>query len=340
MNWSEFFRAIDAGAVPPVCLFTGPEVYVKREALDRLRSKLPPGLEALNESVLEGVTAQQIIDAAETLPMMCERRIVVVRDWAPLLSGKSKNEEEEVKRLEAWLDDPPTSCALIFDLRVEPDSRKKMTGILRKKAEVVSFDWLTDAELSKWAAARLKAQGKRVSRQAMTELTFMAGRELTRLSGELDKLAAYLGEGRAEITPEDVRAIVSASLEYNTYELIGHLLAGDVFRAQQLVNSLMQGGQNAVGILAMLTRQVRQLTHMKCALEAGGTVQQVQEQLKMHPYAAKQTARQCASLSAKWLTGLYERCVAADFAVKSGRLRDRDALDSIVFQIGLASKRN
>ena len=45
MNWSEFFRAIDAGAVPPVCLFTGPEVYVKREALDRLRSKLPPGLE-------------------------------------------------------------------------------------------------------------------------------------------------------------------------------------------------------------------------------------------------------------------------------------------------------
>ena len=118
MNWSEFFRAIDAGAVPPVCLFTGPEVYVKREALDRLRSKLPPGLEALNESVLEGVTAQQIIDAAETLPMMCERRIVVVRDWAPLLSGKSKNEEEEVKRLEAWLDGPPASCALIFDLRV------------------------------------------------------------------------------------------------------------------------------------------------------------------------------------------------------------------------------
>ena len=60
MNWSEFFRAIDAGAVPPVCLFTGPEVYVKREALDRLRSKLPPKrLRRPQKRLLRIVIAQQ-----------------------------------------------------------------------------------------------------------------------------------------------------------------------------------------------------------------------------------------------------------------------------------------
>ena len=36
------------------------------------------------------------------------------------------------------------------------------------------------------------------------------------------------------------------------------------------------------------------------------------------------------------LKALYEKCVASDFDVKSGRLRDRDALDALVIEIGLA----
>ena len=30
---------------------------------------------------------------------MCERRLVIVRDWAPLLSGKSRDEEGETARV-------------------------------------------------------------------------------------------------------------------------------------------------------------------------------------------------------------------------------------------------
>ena len=166
----------------------------------------------------------------------------------------------------------------------------------------------------------------------------MAGRDLTRLTGELDKLAAYVGDERTEITEADVREIVPASLEYNIFELLNSLLAGDMKKGWQTVNSLLQGGQTTMGMLAMLTRQIRQLAHMKCALDAGTPVQVVQQQLKLHPYAAKQTARQCAKLSAEWLTGLYEKCVDLDYRVKSGRLRDRDALDSLILEIGLAGK--
>lgn len=341
MKWSEFYQAIGAGQFAPVYLFTGPEEYVKREALAALREKLlPPGLETLNDATLEGVTARQITDAAETMPMMCNRRIVTVRDWAPLLPAKSKNEEAEVAWMQKWLDNPPDSCCLVFYMRSEPDGRKKMSGVLKKKAEVVNFDFLTDAELSKWCASHLKPLGKKLSGKALSTLTYMAGRELTRLGGELDKLAAYLGDERNEITEADVTAIVSASLEYNVFELLNSLLTGDVRTGEQTVASLIQGGQSPVGILAMLTRQIRQLAHMKCALDAGTPVQAVQEQLKLHPYAAKQIARRCAKLSQGWLTALYDRCVAYDFDVKSGRLRDRDALDALILQIGLAANRN
>ena len=340
MTWNEFYQALKADDIAPVYLFTGPEALVKREALDALRKKLlPPGLEALNDATLEGVSAQEITDACETMPMMCDRRVVTVRDWAPLLPGKAKNEDADAEWMQKWLDNPPDTCALVFYMRGEMDGRKKLAALLKKKATVVDFQPLTDAELSRWCARRLKPLGKKLTPQALNTLTYMAGRELTRLSGEIDKLADYVGEEREAITDADVKAIVPASLEYNVFELLNSLLAGDMRKGQQTVNSLLMGGQNPVGILSMLTRQVRQLAHMKCALDAGTPVQTVQQQLGMHPYAAKQTARQCAKLSADWLTALYERCVDADYAVKSGRLRDRDALDALILHIGLAGKR-
>ena len=338
MDWNEFYRSLDENRVQPVYLFTGPEQYVKAEALQKLRDKLlPPGLEALNESVMEGATAQQITDAAETLPMMCDRRLVVVRDWAPLLSGKSKNEENEVEWMARWLEHPAESCALVFYMRESADGKKKLTGLLKKKAAAVDFEFLPDSELSKWCRAQLKAQGKTITKPAFNTLTFMAGRALIRLKGELDKLAAYVGENK-EITEADVRSVVPASLEYSVFEVMDALLAGDMLKAQRTVNSLLEGGQTAMGLLAMLIRQLRQMAHMKCALDAGKPAQSVQEALNLHPYAARQTARQCAKLSADWLRGLYEKGVESDYAVKSGRLRDQDALNALLLNIGLAKR--
>lgn len=333
MTWNDFFQAVKNNALDRVYLFTGPEEWIKNEALEALRGQLlPPGLEQLNDLSMEGATAQQIIDAAETLPMMCEKRIVTVRDWAPLLPGKSKNEEGETERLQQWLENPPESCVTIFYMRSEPDGRKKASTLLKKKATVVQFDFLTDSELTKWAARRLKPLGKKMPAQAVSTLAFMAGHDLTRLAGELDKLAAFT-EDRSEITEADVRAIVSASLEYNVFELLNRLMEGNLGEAQRMANSLLQNGQNPIGILAMLTRQLRQLAHMRLALDAGDSVDHVQALLKLHPYAAKQSARQCRGLNAAALQSLYEGCVALDYDVKSGRLRDSVALDSVLIKI-------
>jgi DNA polymerase III delta subunit len=81
-----------------VYFFHGPEEWVKQSAAQRLREKLlPPGLEELNETVLEGGTAQRILEAAETLPVMADRRLVLVRDYPPLTPGKAKAEQEEAQ---------------------------------------------------------------------------------------------------------------------------------------------------------------------------------------------------------------------------------------------------
>lgn len=51
-------------------------------------------------------------------------------------------------------------------------------------------------------------------------MCFAAGRELTRLCGEVDKLADCVGE-RETIDLKDVERMVSPSLEYSVFEMLG-----------------------------------------------------------------------------------------------------------------------
>ena len=335
MNWNEFYQSLKDGDLRPVYLFSGPEAFIKAEALEALRAKLlPPGLEGLNETVLEGAAAAQIIEAAETLPMMCERRLVTVRDWAPLMSGKSKNEDAEVQRMADWLSAPPDSCCLIFYMRGEPDGKKKLTGLLKKLAEPVRFELLTDPEIAKWASQRLKPLKKRISPAAAAQLSFTAGRELTRLAGELEKLAAYTGD-RTEITVEDIRAVVAPSLEFSVFEMLDKLLSGDIPEAQRILNATVESGQSRLSILAMFTRQFRSMTHMKLAMEAGGSAQSIEKLFKLNSYAARKMAQQSRRFTREQLLRLYRELIETDYAIKSGQLREQAALDLAFLRIGL-----
>ena len=330
MTWSEFYQALNAGDLAPAYLFAGEEEYVKREALAALREKLlPPGLEALNDATLEGVDAQRIIEAAETLPVMCEKRVVVAVDWAPL-TAKGKAEAGEIERMTGWLKTAPESCVLVFYQRAQEDG--KAANPLAKSLVTVQFDALSPAELPRWCARRLKPLGKKIAGNALTALTLRAGTGLTRLSGELDKLSAYVGE-RTEITAQDVEALVPPSLEDNIFKLMDHLLAGDMAAAQLLIRELTQHGQTPIGLLATLAGNIRLMAHLKSALDAGGNVNEVQALLKLNPARARILARQCARFTPQALTGLFEQYVDLDAAVKGGRMRDRDALDRMVFGV-------
>ncbi len=333
MTWKEFYAQIKGSAVQGVYLFAGPEEYLKREAMQALRrALLPAGLEQLNEAVLEGATAAQIIEAAETLPFMAERRIVEVRDWAPLLGGKARDEESEAARMMEWLKDPPASCVVVFTMHGEADGRKKLTQALKKRGAEVRFEPLNDAELLRWMSARLKPLKKGISQQAASHLAFTAGRDLTRLSGEVDKLAGYIGE-RAEITVEDIEEAVSPSLEFSVFEMLDFLFAGDLARAERSLRALLMGGQSCVGVFSMLVRQLRMLAHLALAQKGGGDAAAVEKALKLHPYAAKRAARQARAMDAEALLRLYRQGVQADEDIKSGRLRDREALEFFMLKI-------
>lgn len=131
-------------------------------------------------------------------------------------------------------------------MRGEADGRKKLTMALKKRGAQVQFDLLDEAEVFSWVNKRLKPLGKTMTREAAAQMCFAAGRELTRLCGEVDKLADCVGE-RETIDLKDVERMVSPSLEYSVFEMLDALFSGEEGRAQDRLCALLAGGEELRG---------------------------------------------------------------------------------------------
>ena len=87
MNREQFFERLKAGDIQRCYLFDGEEEYTKESALNALRDTvLHGGFADLNSSVLVNPSADELIACAETLPMMADRRFVLVKEspiWLP-----------------------------------------------------------------------------------------------------------------------------------------------------------------------------------------------------------------------------------------------------------------
>ena len=328
-QWA-FFDGLKAGRIHNVYLFYGPEAYIRKSALAALEKKvLMPGLESMNRTVMNAPSAQAVIENCETLPMMSDYRLIIVRDCALLTSGKAKDEAQESELLCEYIARVPETTCLVFELDAAIDKRKKLSKALLAMPGAVSFDTLDDVQLSKWIAQQLRPLGKKMDRSACEALAFTSGRDLTMLSGELSKLAAYAGE-RETITERDVEEIATHTAECTIFAMVDALSAGKVQEAFELLSVLLSAGEQRIGILALITRHYRQMMHLS-AMQAERVPQaQCAKSLGIPPFALTRLSRQVGRRSYASLRAMAELCVETDYNIKRGAIREDAALDRLM----------
>ena len=331
-QWA-FFDALKAGRVENIYLFHGPEAYIRRSALAALEKKtLMPGLESMNSTVLSAPSAQAVIESCETLPMMSDYRLVVVRDCALLTAGKARDEAQDSQLLCDYLPRVPESTCLVFEADAAIDKRKKLTKALLALPGAVSFDALDDAQLAKWINQTLRPMGKRMDRTTCEALAFTSGRDLTLLAGELEKLAAYAAD-RESITREDVEQIATHTAECTVFAMVDALSAGQVKQAFALLSVLLTAGEQRIGILAMITRHYRQMMHLSAMMAQRTPQAQMARTLGVPPFALTRLTRQVGRRTFESLRGSVELCVQTDYDVKRGAIREDAALDRLMLRL-------
>ena len=327
MTHQAFFDAMKAGSIARVYWFYGNEEHVKKSALKRLREcMLTPGLEQMNETILDNPAVDSIITACETLPMMDARRLVLVRESALLTAGRSRDEATEAERLAAYIGRVPETCCLVFYCSGGIDKRKKLAQTLTKTAFVVQFDPLDDLELARWMRQALKGYGKTLSAEDAQFLSFTSGRDLTMLSREIEKLVSFAGD-RAQITRADIEQVATKTLECTVFNMVDAILAGKEEQAFALLSHLLKAGEARNGILALIARQYRQLLHVRLMQDGKVPQGEMMKRLGVPSFIFNRLQGQARPYDAQRLARCVALCEETDYAIKSGRMREEAALE-------------
>ena len=288
-----------------------------------------PGLEGLDCTVMHNPGAQALIEACETLPMMSPYRLIIAEDVALLQSGKAKDEEQDSKLLLDYIDRVPKTTCLVFDMSGSIDKRKKLTSALMKLPGVVSFDALGDEELWRWMNQTLRRSGKRMEQSACEQLAFLSGRDLTLLTGELSKLAAYVQE-REVITGEDVEQVATKTAESTVFAMAEAIAARRAQEAFTLLGVLLHSGEQRIGILAMITRHYRQMLHLVAMCEARVPQAQQAKTLGVPPFVLNKLVRQVSGRTQESLKRDVNACGQTDYDIKRGAMREEVALERLM----------
>ena len=339
MKTDEFFMGLKAGSIQRCYLFEGEEEYTKRSALQQLRAAvLTPPMGAMNDTVLEDPDAQTLIAVAETLPLLADRRLVVVRESAWLAGGKKDDSKADRKgdadadKVAAYIDNLPESTCLVFYMRGKANGTRKLYKTISRSGGLVSFEPLSHAGLVKWIARELKNYGKQIAQSTAEQLIFTAGRELTGLKGEISKIAAYTGEKNV-VEPEDIEAICTPTVEYKVFDLADAVVEGNGAKAITLMNNLLREGESRLMLLSLLQRQYRQLYFTHLLSDAGSSSGSIAQELGVPPFIAakmQSTVRHFSGGTLKWA---YDYCVDAEFNIKSGQISEEGSLEQVVYSL-------
>lgn len=230
-----------------------------------------------------GVTASTIIQSAQTLPMLGDRRLVLVlraeRLLKPKRKGKATDDEPgegddegapagDLDVLDSYIKKPAPRTTLVL-VATDVDRQRKVYKTLQKHAAIVECWGLrgskdarvdlrdvarTAEKLVKQAAA---AAGLQIEPAASRLVAERAGADITRLRADVERLLLYAA-GKPAITLQDAQEVVSGETVQDDWAVTNAISRGNTAEALRLIGMALDGGGVSYQILGQLGWFVRE----------------------------------------------------------------------------------
>jgi len=309
-----FVKQADGGKAPPVTLLHGPEPFLLEDAIGRLTQAMFPGqaeLSLVRETIdARVVGGDGIVQSALVLPWLGERRLVIARGVEGLAAKSAESLGAYVKA-----PNPSTVLVLLAEALLEPSH-----WLVRAMppAAVVAAPALTGRALSGWLRGYAQARGYELDEQAAAVLVELSGDDLAQLAGEVEKAALAGGPENRRVRAAEVRAVVGEHRMRHVFDLTRALVACDAAAALALLESLLNGGEEPLAVLGMLTREARTIWQAAGALRAGRSPEEVARGLRRPPAAATALIERAGSLSPAAAARNLARCWDVERRLKLG----------------------
>ncbi|MBT3554134.1 MAG: DNA polymerase III subunit delta [Chloroflexi bacterium] len=316
----------------------GEDEYARSEALVKIRESTGPAeVRDPNTTVFEGrgFNLNDVIGAAQFVPFMADRRVVIVYGVLGRMQKRDKSLGNEWRELTAKLSEIPATTELVFVEEVSLRDNGLALKSVGPSARIQQYRTMRRPELEIWVRDRFAFYGAETNRDAVARITWLAGTDTRLLDQEIKKLALYAGD--REVTPEDVDLMVPDAREANIFAAVDAVLERRPAVAMKLLYSLLSGGSSVQSILSMLARQVRLLILTIELQQQGVQSEELGKRIGLtNRYALDKTLRQSQSFGTDHLANILRRLLAADLAIKQGEIDERLAVEILVGELSAA----
>jgi DNA polymerase-3 subunit delta len=247
VTYDSIMKELKERQFKPVYYLMGDEPYYIDKISDWIAENvLQPEERDFNQTILFGsdVNASQIVDAAKRYPMMAERQVVIVKE-----AQNVKNTEP----LEKYFKAPMASTVLVLcHKNGKIDGRKQgLVKAIRDAGVLYESQKLKDRELPGFIERYLKARGASIDTKSTQMIADAIGADLSRLTGELDKVLLSLPKEDKRVTPQVVEDQIGVSKDYNAFELRDAIVNRNVLKANQIIKYFDENPK-AGGLYALL----------------------------------------------------------------------------------------
>ncbi|WP_294619367.1 DNA polymerase III subunit delta [uncultured Bacteroides sp.] len=226
----DILKELKSGHYRPVYYLMGEEPYYIDLISDYITDNVLSETEKeFNLTVVYGadVDVATIINAAKRYPMMSERQVVVVKE-----AQNIRNMEE----LSYYLQKPLLSTILVICHKHGVlDRRKKLAAEIEKLGILFEAKKVKEAQLPAFITSYMKRKGIDLESKATSMLADFVGTDLSRLTGELEKLVITLPKNQTRVTPEQIERNIGISKDYNNFELRSAIVEKDVLKANRII---------------------------------------------------------------------------------------------------------
>ena len=302
-------------------LLYGEERYLKKQYTQRLREALTTG-DDMNTHFYEGkdVPVGEIIDLAETMPFLAERRVIFLSDTGLFKSGGEK--------LSEYLTNANETTYFVFT-ESEIDKRSKLFKVVSSKGCAVDFAVQDENTLKKWIAGILAKEGKKITESTVLCFLSKTGTDMENIQMELEKLISYCMD-RDVVTSEDVETICTTRLNDRIFDMVEAVAKKQTDRALALYYDLLALKVSPIQILAMIARQYNHLLQTKELKKRGFADRDIASKIGVPPFAVGKYVAQASRYKSAELRRFLEQCVQADSDVKTGRMNDKMSVELLI----------
>ncbi len=320
---------IKTGQLKQVYILYGEEAYLRSQYKDKLKNALLDGGDPMNLHYFEGkdVKPGEVIDLAETMPFLAQRRVILLEN-----SGLFAKGGEE---LAAYLGEPSDTAFFVF---IEPsvDKRSKLYKAATARGRAIEFKMQDETVLKRWVLGFLKKENKNITERDLNLFLAKTGSDMENIRGELEKLLCYCLE-RDVVTAQDIEAVCTRQVTSQIFDMINAVAERRQKAAMELYYDLLTLKEPPMRILFLITRQFNMLLQVKELKNKGYDANNIGEKVGLAGFIARKYVTQAAKFKEADLRRALSDCVETEEAVKTGRMNDVMSVELLIVKYSAAS---